>query len=138
MANPIDVKDYWTAGGILLGFQITAFSWRISEESKVAAKGDLVWLPPADYLNLAAMIVTVIGVFVAPAFDLLSSSALRVLFGLSALLFLGHALALAGHYELFTRGKKRTFVWWSRQEKIAMSVVAIVVLAYLIVAVAIQ
>ncbi|MGH7410020.1 MAG: hypothetical protein ACREJ6_03010, partial [Candidatus Methylomirabilis sp.] len=82
LPSPIEAKDLWTAGGILLGFQITAFSWRVAEESKVAAKDGIVWLPPADYLNLLAMLVTVIGVFVAPVFDLISPGSIRVAFGL--------------------------------------------------------
>ena len=133
MAVPggIEVKDLWTAGGILLGFQITAFSWRVAEESKVAEKGDIVWLPPADYVNLLAMLVTVLGVFVFPAFDLASLRVVQVSFGLGTLLFLGHAFAIAGHYELFSRGRKRSFVWWSRQEKVAMLVLAVVVVVYL-------
>jgi hypothetical protein len=45
MSTPIEVKDLWTAGGILLGFQISAFSWRISQESKRAKEDDQVWLP---------------------------------------------------------------------------------------------
>jgi len=131
MPPAIDVKDLWTAGGILLGFQITAFSWRVAEESKVAGKGDIVWLPPADYVNLVAMLVTVIGVFVAPVFDLVSLRSIRALFGLGTLLFLGHAFALAGHYELFSRGRKRSFVWWSGQEKVAMFIVGVVVVVYI-------
>lgn len=132
MSSPIEVKDLWTAAGVLLGFQITAFSWRITQESRLAKEGELVWLPPADYLNLLAMLVTVVGVFVAPLFEAVDASRARVLFGLAALLFVGHAFALAGHYELFSRGRKRSFVWWSRQEKVVMSVVSLAVVAYLV------
>ena len=108
MASPIDLKDLWTAAGVLLGFQITAFAWRIERETRQK----LVWLPPADYLNLLAMLVTVLGVFVAPIFGVASVQAARVFFGLATLLFLGHAVALAAHYELlFTRGRVRTKVW---------------------------
>lgn len=133
---PFELKDFWTAGGILLGFEITAFSWRISQESKVAEKGDIVWLAPADYLNLLAMLVTAAGVFVLPSLNIADTALFRILFGLAAILFVGHAFALAGHYELYNplKGRTRSFRYFPPQEKVAVGIVAIVSIVYLIVA----
>jgi len=131
MSTPPDLKDLWTVGGVLLGFQVTAFSWRVAQESRAAEQNKIVWLPPADYLNLLAMVLTSIGCFVAPVVAVVSVEALRAMLGLAALLFLGHAVALAGHYELYSRGRNRSFVWWPPQEKVAILLVALVVTAYL-------
>ena len=131
MPIPIEAKELWTAGGVLLGFQATAFAWRIAEESKVAERSDIVWLPPADYLNLAAMATNVIGVFIMPGLGLASVRCILISFGLAALLFLGHAFAVAAHYELYGRGHQRSFLWWPRQEKIAILVVSLAVFVYL-------
>jgi hypothetical protein len=86
---PLELKDFWTAGGVLLGFEITAFSWRITQESKVAERNDIVWLTPSDYLNLLAMVATSAGVFVLPALNIADIALFRVLFGLAAILFVG-------------------------------------------------
>ena len=63
----IGLQEIWTAGGVILGFQVASFAQRVAQESKVAKEGDLVWLPPADYFNLSAIFVMVLGVFIAPA-----------------------------------------------------------------------
>jgi hypothetical protein len=84
------------------------------------------------------MTVTVLGIFVAPVLEIVDMHIIQVILGLVALLYLGYAVALAGHYELFSRGKKRSMVWWPRQEKIAMLHVVIIVTLYLVGAMCIQ
>jgi hypothetical protein len=131
MVSLFELKDLITAGGLLLGFQLTSFSWRISQETKTAEKGDIVWLSPADYLNLLAMIITVVGIFIAPILGLIDIQVVQILLGLVALLYLGHALALAGHYELYSRGQRRSFSWFPRQEKIVVSIVFVIIVLYI-------
>jgi hypothetical protein len=46
----------------------------------------IVWLAPADYVNLLAMSITVVGLFVAPVFGLVSPRGVGVAFGLAAML----------------------------------------------------
>lgn len=48
----IQLTDIWTVAGVLLGFQVTSFAWRVSREVDVGQVRDLTWLPPADILNL--------------------------------------------------------------------------------------
>jgi hypothetical protein len=127
-------SDLWTAAGVVLGFQTAALAWRISQESVVAKTGDLVWLPPADYLNLLAMGVMVVGVFVTPAVGAAGLVTVRKLFGLSTLLFLGHGLAVAGHYELYNPRTTRSFAWFPLQERVAVTLVLAGATVYLLVA----
>ena len=134
MAVTPDLKELLTPGGVLLGFEVTAFSWRISREMQVAKEGDIVWLAPADYLNLLAMLVTSGGVFVLPALGFENTAIFRILFGLAAILFICHAFALAGHYELYGRGHKHKPVFFPRQEKLAMVLAILVSVLYLVLA----
>ena len=69
-------SELWTAAGVLLGFQITSFFWRIGREVAVSDRptengangtGSATFLNSADYVNLIAMIVLVMGVFILPS-----------------------------------------------------------------------
>lgn len=128
---PIELSEIWTAAGVLLGFQVTSFAWRIAHEVRVADEGDISWIPPADYLNLVAMLATVLGVFVAPVLRLASIDAAQMLFGLGAILFVGHAIALAGHYELFNPKTARTYQYFPLQEKLIVAAVLGMSIAYM-------
>ena len=127
----LELSQVWTAAGVLLGFQVTSFAWRIAHESQVADKGDVSWIPPADYLNLSAMLATVLGVFVAPVLELASLNAAQMWFGLGAILFVGHSFALAAHYELFNRTTRRTYNYFPLQEKVAIFIVVAVAVVYM-------
>src|SRR5256885_2339925 len=127
-------SDLWTAAGVLLGFQFTAFAWRLSEEEKVRAKKSIPWIPPADFLNLAAMVINVAGVFLLPILRLLGSRQATVLLGLAALLFVGHPFAIAGHYQMYDRQDRPRQGYFPHQEKIAITVVLVLAIIYLIVA----
>ena len=56
----IKLSDIWTAAGFLIGLQIAAFTWRVSREIGVTERGDMNWLPPADIMNLIAMMVALL------------------------------------------------------------------------------
>jgi len=116
----IELTSIWTPAGLILGFQVSSFAWRLSEEAKVGDKGDIPWLVPADYVNMAGMLVLVLGVFLLPMVNLASVEAARVLCGLGVLLFVGHSFAMAGHYQLFNRRNKRQLEWFPKQEKWAV------------------
>jgi len=120
MINP-DLKDLWTPTGVLLGFQVTLFKWRLEREAEVGDKGDIPWLVPADYVSLVGMLTFVFGVVLLPLSGLFSIKFATWAFGLGTLLFVGQALGLAGHYQLFNRSKKRQFVWFPVQEKIIVA-----------------
>lgn len=126
----INYSELWQGAGILLGLQTASFSWRIQQEAAVAEKDDITWLPPADYLNLIGMLVSLLGVFLLPAVGLVDQRFAQMAFGLVALLFVGHAFALAAHYELFSRGRKRSYRYFPPQEKVACLAVFALAVAY--------
>jgi hypothetical protein len=131
----IQLSDIWVAAGVLIGFQVTSFAWRVSREVKVGASGDLTWLPPADILNLVSMLVTVIGVFALPILGLADLTFIKYSFGLAVLLFVGYPFALAGHYDMYNNKTARSYLYFPFQEKVVVVIVTILVVAYVIVAV---
>lgn len=120
----------WQAAAVLLGFQIAAFSWRISREFKMEDAGEPTWFPMPDWLNLLSMLVTVLGVFIGPILGLIETNDAERWFGLGLVIFLGYPLVVAGHYNLFRSGERprppRT-----GQEQIALMILSVAVIVYL-------
>jgi hypothetical protein len=127
-----ELKDLWTPTGLLLGFQVTLFKWRLERESEVGDKGDIPWLVPADYLSIVGMLVFVFGTILLPLSGIASSNFARIAFGLGSLLFVGQALGLAGHYQLFNRTKVRKFLWFPTQEKVVVFSTLVISALYLL------
>lgn len=126
-----DLKDLWTPTGLLLGFQVTLFKWRLEREAEVGDKGDIPWLVPSDYLSIAGMITFVFGSILLPLSGLVTLGFARGSFAIGALLFIGQVLGLAGHYQLFNRSEKRRFVWFPRQEKVVVALSVLAALGYI-------
>jgi hypothetical protein len=122
-----------SAAGILLGFQVTAFTWPVTREVEMG-KADLTWLPVADMLNLASMLVVVVGVFVLPILNVANLKFMGQAFGLAMLLFVGFPFALAGHYDMYNKSTMRSMKYFPKQEKIVLMIVLGIAVAYLIVA----
>ncbi len=127
----ITLSAIWAAAGFLIGLQIAAFTWRVSREIDVAKKGDYNWFPPADIMNLFAMIVALGGVFVLPIAGFENHELPRLALGLSIILFAGYPFALAGHYDLYTKGGKRSYAYCTHQEKIAVLITFIFAIMFL-------
>jgi hypothetical protein len=110
METTVELKDLWTVGAVLMGFQLAAFTWRLTrelngrdlrEEYHIEKNQDVDrWFPPADYLNLASLLVIVGGVFLVPILSLGSARFAERALGLSAILFVGYPFAVLGHYNL--------------------------------------
>lgn len=128
----IQLSDIWTAAGIILGFQVTSFSWRISREVSVGQAGDLTWLPPADIVNLISMVVTVVGVFALSLLGVTNLNFTKHAFGLAVLLFVGYPFALAGHYDMYNNNTPRSYLYFPFQEKVAVAIITILAVAYVI------
>jgi hypothetical protein len=126
-----DIRELWTAGGILLGFQLTAFHFRLSRELKFRDEGDITWLPWADLFSLISMLIMVLCIFLLPILGIGLHIAANA-FGVSLILFVGYPFALAGHYELFTkRGKdSRKGGHCPFQEKVVLAVTVLVIFFY--------
>jgi hypothetical protein len=90
----------WTAGGVVLGFVVTAFTFRIKREAELKAGNADYWLPPADFVLLLSMTVVLIGVFVIPVALGAGLSFATYALGFGFLLLAGYPFALAGHYGI--------------------------------------
>lgn len=128
----IQLADIWTAAGVLIGFQVTLFVWRISREVEVGKEGDITWLPPADILNLLSMVIAIAGVFVLPILDLANVNVIKFSFGLAVLLFVSYPFALAGHYDMYNNKTTRSFLYFPMQEKVVVAITAILVILYIV------
>lgn len=127
----IELSHLWTVAGVLIGLQLAAFARRIEREVTVGDRADVTWLPPADLLNLTAMLVALVGVFVLPIAGLAPPNLPAAALGLSILLFAGYPFALAGHYDLFTRTRRRPR-YVTPQETIVIVITVILCAAYLV------
>jgi len=130
----IQLSDIWAASGVLIGFQVTSFAWRISREVKVGESSDITWLPPADVLNLISMLIASIGVFALPILGLVDLNIVKHSFGLAVLTFIGYPFALAGHYDMYNKKTKRSYLYCPLQEKVVISIVTILAIAYIVLA----
>lgn len=131
----IQLADVWTASGVLIGFQVTSFVWRISREVEVGEEDDITWLPPADILNLTSMVVAMVGVFVLPILGIVDLNFTKLSFGLAVLLFVSFPFALAGHYDMYNNKTPRSFLYFTSQEKVVVAITTILVIIYLVFAV---
>jgi len=131
----VELANVWVAAGVLVGFQVTSFAWRVSREVKVGATDDLTWLPPADIVNLTSMVVAMLGVFVLPILGLVGMNFMEHCFALAVLLFVGYPFALAGHYGMYNNKTGRSYSYFPFQEKVAVMVTTVLVITYLIFAV---
>jgi hypothetical protein len=124
----IDFHDLLVAISVLVGFQVTLFIWRIDREVEKKPE-QRSWLPPSDWLGGLSMLCFVVGGLLLPIVGVIDVQTAKKLFGLGALLTMGHIFGLVGHYELFAM-KVRTHAWFPNQERIALSVVAILTILY--------
>lgn len=106
MDTALQASDLITGVGILLGFQVTAFTWRVNRELQFRDKanvGDKVHngSSPSDWLSLAAILLnasTIVALLLnAPAAIGLA------LFGVSLVLFATYPFAVLAHYRIFRR-----------------------------------
>jgi hypothetical protein len=127
-----ELRDLWTPTGLLLGFQVTFFKWRLEREAEVGDMGDIPWLVPSDYLSIFGMMCFLCGVFLLPLSGASSMIIPRGAFGLGTIMFVGQALGLAGHYQLFNRTKLREFVWFPTQERVVIAITLLVSAIYVL------
>lgn len=131
-----ELKDLWIPGGLFLGFQVTLFKWRLEEKAGVGDRGDVPWLVPSDYVNLAGILVILFGVYLLPLSRQVNLRFATVALGLGALLFVGHVVGLAAHYQaLFNSKRKREFALFPAGEKWVVAGTCVTCIAYVVLAV---
>jgi len=126
-----EIRDLWTPAGLILFFQVTLFKWRLERETEVGDKNDIPWLVPSDYMSIVGMMCLVFGVILLPTFEMVGQNTARAAFGIGALLFVGQALGLAGHYQLYNKTKRRQFIWWPTQEKVVVGITLLLTACFL-------
>ena len=85
----------------MLGFQMAALAWRLNRELYMAQKKEITWIPWADRIIFASMLILIGGVFIAPVVGNASLEWAAWLFGLALVLFTLTPLVIAGHYDLY-------------------------------------
>ncbi|MBU7037048.1 MAG: hypothetical protein HXS52_03880 [Theionarchaea archaeon] len=128
----LNLMDIWGVAGILMGFQIASFTWRISREVDVGERDYVTWLPPADLLNLTSMVTLAGGVFVFPVLTVGGLVLAEHSFGLAVILFMGYPFALAGHYDMYNMETPRSYEYFPLQEKIVILLVACLAILYIV------
>ena len=147
-AEGLDFGTVWTAAGVVVGFTVTAFMYRIKRESEIRTGAPLgrgkYWFPPADFALLGSLAVVLVGVFVLPVLGAGLAFAKYAL-GWAFLLLAGYPFALLGHYDiLFGRVPKKTmqrrlarggFPWATEQERAVLGFLAVASVVYFVVVV---
>ena len=131
----IAIGDIWAASGILIGLQGHMFTTRVTREATRTDDRRITHLPWSDVLNLTAVSVLVGGVFLVPTLVNVGSSFVRHAFSLAVLLYAGHAIALAGHYNLYNSSKEFVSNHPTLQEKIIVGFVLLAAIAYVLLSV---
>ena len=117
MATP---PELLTTAAILLGFELTAFAWRIQREIFMARRDERTWLPLADWAILLAVLFTGLGLLLSLLE--VEERPVRFVIGIAILCVVAYPFALAGHYDLYrpiSRPCGRP--WRTDQESIAVS-----------------
>ncbi len=126
----------WTAAGLLLSLQtgMTIVRAAREEREEPRGRGDPLWMPPCEILNLLALACCVLGVFVIPLLAQ-SRQATETGFCVYLLLYGGVPLATLGHHEAFA-ARDRSGAYCPAQERNCILGVCAAVCAYLMVALA--
>jgi hypothetical protein len=132
LSQTLNLTDIWTPAGVLLGFQITLFYWRLQREVAVDDKDWITWMTPSDYLGIFGTFSFVLGVFLLPLSGIGDARLAGASLGLGALLFVGHFLGLCGHYEMFDPTRRRSGIYFPRQERIIVFLAGAVAFAYVV------
>ena len=94
------VKLLWTIGSVILGFQITAFVFRLQRETQLSWRER--HFPVCEYLNLLSMGLFS-AVFVFPLVHQESDSIIKGLFVAAVVLLALYPWTVAAHYRILFR-----------------------------------
>ena len=93
----------WTVASVILGFQITAFIFRLQRETTL--KWEERHFPGCGYLNLVSIALSVAEVFVMPLVWRAHPSTVKGMFTAAVSLFAFYPFAVAAHYKILFRAK---------------------------------
>jgi hypothetical protein len=98
------MKLLWTVASVILGFQITAFIFRLQRETQFRDPKKRHF-PVCEYLNLLSIAFLVAGVFVMPLVWHVRDSTAKGMFTAAMCLFAFYPLAAAAHYRFLFRSR---------------------------------
>jgi hypothetical protein len=130
------ISSFRKIAALAICVESAILAWRTFGKQKRRAilRDSVRALAPADKLIVAALLVTVLGVYVLPEVEIGLSAfdIARVALGFAILLSVGYPFALAGHYEWYVPRSWRSNRPLPRQEKIAIALILMVALLYLL------
>jgi hypothetical protein len=97
--DTLTFQPVWTAAGVVSGFVVSAYMFRIKREAEMRSERKWYWLTAADHVLILSLGVGLVGVFVLPVLGA-GLSVAKYALGWSMLLLAGYPLAAAGHYEI--------------------------------------
>ena len=62
----VKLWNLWIVAGVVAGFQIGAFRWRIERELRMEEKNQTVWFPVTDWMLVGSFVGLLITVFILP------------------------------------------------------------------------
>ena len=97
----VKLWNLWIVAGVVAGFQIGAFRWRIERELRMEDKCEPVWFPLTDYMLVLSFMALLVWVFILPTLGIVPvECAARGL--VASMIPLGvYPFGLIGHYQLF-------------------------------------
>ena len=140
--DSITLTQLWTAGGVLIGFQLIALSWRIQREAMMESVRERTWITLADYVALASLLMLTFGVFAVPILNINLVDIAAKMFGWALVMFVSYPIILIGHYNLYCswgkynkQGKRKSRPRVTNQEWVAFVACAILLFLYLLCAI---
>lgn len=92
--------SYDAAVAIVIALQFAAFGWRINREISVGDEGRKTWLPIADYINIAMILLTSAICIVLPLASGEFVKASKIILAIAVVFIAFHPISIAGHYCL--------------------------------------
>ena len=101
-----------TIASIISAFGAAMLFFRIQRELAMGEKGEIIWLPVADWLIVAATLISLLFVIVPLVLDAKRLPAAAA--GSAAILVAGYVLAILAHYRiLFTH----EWLFWGKRRR---------------------
>ena len=116
--NQLDaLNNFWQVAGVLLGFQVAAFTFRLNRELQFKDRTER-WFPLADCLNILSMLITVVFVFAIPIAQRrnLNIDSCYFWFGVAMIIFIFYPIALVAHYDLIGQKRDKAQKYLTTQE----------------------
>ncbi|AEE53292.1 hypothetical protein [Haliscomenobacter hydrossis] len=128
-----EIITFWQVAGILLGFQVTAFTFRLNRELQFPDRTQR-WFPLADFLNILSMLITTIFVFAIPIAQRnnINIDNCYFWFGVAMIIFVFYPIALIAHYDLLGKKKEEEQRYTTKQEFIVIIIALLSTIIYTI------